>query len=125
VLRFVSERTEREWNDPRLSNTVKQIVTEASEYAEERWGWNFVITSIYRTPQEDAALHASGIHVDWRAVDVRTRGRSQTAIGDVTSYINGRWHYDPSRPNLKVCFSEPHGTGPHGHFQVHPRSRRV
>jgi hypothetical protein len=124
MLRFVSERQEREWNDSRLSGRVKEIVTEASEYALERWGWNFTITSIYRTPAEDAALNASGIHVDWRAVDVRTREQSQAAIDDVTRYINGKWSYDPTRPNMKVCFSEPHGTGPHGHYQVHPRTKR-
>lgn len=97
---------------------------EAAEYARENWAWNFTITSIFRTRAEDAALNASGIHVDWRAVDVRTRGLSQEAVRDVTVYINNRWVYDPTRPNLKVCFSEPHGTGPHGHFQVHPRTRR-
>jgi hypothetical protein len=125
MLRFDSEREEREWNDARLSRRVKEIVTEASEYAEEKWGWNFTITSIFRTRAEDAALNASGIHVDWRAVDVRTRGVSKDAVQDVTKYINDRWAYDPRRPNLKVCFSEPHGTGPHGHFQVHPRTRRA
>lgn len=124
MLRFVSERVEREWNNERLSSKVREIVTEASEYAEERWGWNFTITSIYRTPAEDAALHASGIHVDWRAVDVRTRGQRQEVIDDVTRHINRKWVYDPSRPHLKVCFAEPHGTGPHGHYQVHPRTKR-
>lgn len=124
MLKFVSKRQEREWNDSRLSKRVKEIVTEASEYAEEKWGWDFTITSIHRTPAEDAALHASGIHVDWRAVDVRTKGQKQKVIDDVTNYINGRWAYDPARPNLKVCFAEPHGTGPHGHYQVHPKTRR-
>jgi len=124
MLKFVSERQEREWNDPKLSKRVKEIVTEAAEYAEENWGWNFTITSIHRTPAEDAALHASGIHVDWRAVDVRTKGQKQKVIDDVTNYINSRWSYDAARPNLKVCFAEPHGTGPHGHYQVHPKTRR-
>jgi hypothetical protein len=124
MLKFVSERQEREWNDPKLSKRVKEIVTEASKYAEKKWGWNFTITSIHRTPAEDAALNASGIHVDWRAVDVRTRGQSQEVNADVTNYINGRWAYDPTRPHMKVCFSEAHGTGPHGHYQVHPRTKR-
>ncbi|HLL72745.1 MAG TPA: hypothetical protein VK363_14980 [Pyrinomonadaceae bacterium] len=124
MIRFASQRQEREWNDSRLSKRVKEIVTEASEYAEETWGWNFTITSIFRTAAEDAALRASGIHVDWRAVDVRTRGQRQEVIDDVTKHINNRWAYDPSRPHMKVCFAEPHGTGPHGHYQVHPRTKR-
>jgi hypothetical protein len=124
MLKFASERQKREWNDTRLSKKVKEIVTEASQYAEEKWGWNFTITSIFRTAAEDAALNASGIHVSWRAVDVRTRGQSQATVDDVTKHINGRWAYDPSRPHMKVCFAEPHGTGPHGHYQVHPRTKR-
>ena len=124
MLKFVSERQEREWNDSKLSRRVKEIVLEAAAYAEQKWGWNFTITSIHRTPAEDAALNASGIHVDWRAVDVRTRGQKQTVVDDVARYINGRWAYDPARPHLKVCFKEAHGTGPHGHYQVHPKTRR-
>lgn len=124
MLKFVSARQEREWNDPKLARRVKEIVTEAANYAEEKWGWNFTITSIHRTPAEDAALRASGIHVDWRAVDVRTRGQRQEVIDDVTRHINSKWAYDPSRPHMKVCFAEPHGSGPHGHYQVHPRTKR-
>lgn len=124
MLKFVSARQEREWNDSKLAPRVKEIVIQAAEYAEEKWGWNFTITSIYRTPAEDAALRASGIHVGWRAVDVRTRGQRQEVIDDVTRFINSKWAYDPSRPHMKVCFAEPHGTGPHGHYQVHPRTKR-
>jgi hypothetical protein len=123
-MKFESSRLEREWNDPKLSARLKEIVTEAAEYAADKWSWEFTVTSIYRTPAEDAALRASGIHIEWRAVDVRTRGRSQKAVDDVTKYINGRWAYDPTRPHMKVCFAEPHGTGPHGHYQVHPRTKR-
>ncbi|HEX8127891.1 MAG TPA: hypothetical protein VF527_02240 [Pyrinomonadaceae bacterium] len=123
-MKFVSARQEREWNNPKLAKRVKEIVTEAAEYAQEKWGWEFTITSIHRTPAEDAALRASGIHVDWRAVDVRTRGHKQTVIDDVTNHINRRWAYDPARPHMKVCFAEPHGSGPHGHYQVHPKTRR-
>ena len=38
MLRFVSARVEREWNDRRLSPKVKAIVNEAAGYAAERWG---------------------------------------------------------------------------------------
>ena len=121
-MRFVSERVEREWKSSKLDTRLKNIVTDVAEYAKERWNWEFTITSIYRTPQEDAALQASGIHCDWRAVDVRTRGRSAAEIEDIARYANSRWQYDPRRPRLKVCFKEVHGTGPHAHFQVHERT---
>lgn len=124
MINFVSKRVEKEWNDERLSERVRDIVQEAAAYAEEKYGWNFTLTSIYRTPAEDAALSASGIHVYWRAVDVRIKGRPQSEVNGVADYINGRYVYDPARPAMKVCFKEPHGTGPHGHFQVHPNTKR-
>lgn len=125
MLKFASDRVEREWEDARLSRKLKQMVLEAASYAQERWQWSFTITSIFRNAEEDAALNASGIHVVWRAVDVRTRGQPKAVVDDVTQFINRRWVYDPSRPALKVCFAEPHGTGPHGHYQVHPKTRRA
>ena len=124
-MKFVSHRIEAEWNNPQLNARLKIIVAEASAYALERWKWEFTITSIYRSPEEDAALKASGVHSHWRAVDVRTRGRSQKAIDDVAAYANTRWIYDPKRPSLKVCFTEPHGTGPHAHFQAHDNTKRT
>jgi lysozyme len=119
MIQFGSDRIRNEWNNVLLNPVVKTIVNEAATYANARWQWDFFITSIYRTPQEDAALGGSGIHVAWRAVDARSSTAPAGALQDVTDYINGRWTYDPARPTLKVCFSEPHGTGPHMHFQSH------
>lgn len=124
MINFVSQRVEKEWKDERLSKRLRDIVSEAAAYAEEKYGWNFTLTSIYRTPAEDAALNASGIHVYWRAVDVRIKGRPQSEVNGVADYINGRYVYDHLRPAMKVCFKEPHGTGPHGHFQVHQNTKR-
>ena len=122
-MKFASARVEREWQNAKLDARLKSIVTDVAAYARKRWNWEFTITSIYRTPEEDTALQASGIHCEWRAVDVRTRGRSAGEIEDVARYTNANWMYDPKRPRLKVCFKEPHGTGPHAHFQVHQRTQ--
>lgn len=124
MINFVSKRIEREWNDARLTKLLRDIVLEAAAYAEEKYGWNFTLTSIYRTKAEDAALNASGIHVYWRAVDVRIKGRPQSQINAVADYINNRYVYNPDKPALKVCFKEVHGTGPHAHFQVHANTKR-
>lgn len=123
-MQFVSARQQQEWNDSSLSARVKEIVNDAAVYAQQHWNWEFTITSIYRTPAEDAALHGHGIHPGWRAVDVRNKDQSEAANDDVTRYINERWIYDPARPQFKVCFSEPHGTGKHAHYQVHPNTKR-
>lgn len=118
-------RLEKEWDDPQLSRNVKDIVEDVAKYAKKKWKWDFLITSIYRTPEEDAALHASGIHSAWRAVDVRTLDQQEEAINDVADYTNTKWKYDPERPAMKVCFKEPHGSGVHAHFQVHPRTTEI
>lgn len=119
-----AQRLQNEWSDAKLAPMVKAIVNDASQYAKNRWNWDFVITSIHRTKAEDDALHASGIHVEWRAVDIRTNDRTQQEVDDVASYINGKYAYDPARPNMKVCFKEPHGNGVHAHYQVHPHTKQ-
>jgi len=118
-----AERLEQEWNDTKLASNIRQIVDDAAGYAKTTHNWDFVITSIHRTPAEDAALHASGIHIEWRAVDMRTRDQKQEAIDDVAHYVNKKYAYDPTRPHLKVCFKEMHGSAAHAHYQVHPRTK--
>jgi hypothetical protein len=122
-MKFASARIEREWNDGRLKPISKEIVTDAARYAAQKLNWEFFLTSIFRTKEEDAALQASGIHVEWRAVDVRIKDQSSAAVENLAAYVNDKWIYDPLRPNLKVCFKEPHGSGAHAHFQVHPNTK--
>jgi hypothetical protein len=122
-MKFVSARIEKEWNDNKLKPILKQIVTDAAQHATKKWNWEFFLTSIFRTQKEDDALHASGIHIEWRAVDVRTKDQTKEAVDGLAAYVNNKWIYDPIRPNLKVCFKELHGTGAHAHFQVHPNTR--
>jgi hypothetical protein len=122
-MRFASARIESEWNDNKLKPILKEIVTDAGQHAAKKWNWEFFLTSIFRTKAEDEKLNASGIHVEWRAVDVRTKDQTAAAINGLAAYVNNKWIYDPLRPNLKVCFKEPHGTGSHAHFQVHPNTK--
>lgn len=122
-MKFVSDRVEREWLSSQLDARLKAIVSDVAAYARKRWKWEFTLTSIYRTPEEDAALQACGIHCEWRAVDIRTRDRTAEEIEDIARYVNTKWTYDPERPRLQVCFKEIHGTAPHAHFQVHERTQ--
>lgn len=126
-MKFKAEsatRLKKEWDSPKLAPMVKQIVEDAAKYALTKFNWEFTITSIFRTKAEDAALHASGIHSEWRAVDVRTKDQNQDTVNAVANYINKKYSYDPSRPGMKVCFKEPHGNGVHAHYQVHPKTKK-
>jgi hypothetical protein len=85
----------------------------------------FMVTSIARTKEEDAKLHGSGVHCSgppWRALDVRTTNLGinfqERAIA-LQEHVNRRWVYDPARPKMQVANFAPHGSGPHGHLQVH------
>lgn len=95
----------------------------------ERFGWKrLVVTSIYRTLEENRAAKAKSIvHcvTPHRAADIRVWGMSAKLLQQVVTELNARWQYDPTRPRYPVAYSEPHGTGPHLHVQVHPNTRRV
>ena len=122
-LRFRSQRLEDEFFGPEVHPVVRMIVLEAAEHALEVHGWLFEVTSCLRTREEDIAAGGHGIHVTGRAVDVGARSIPEGMVKAITGWVNDRWQYDPQRPNLTCCYSAPHGTGPHCHFQVHERTR--
>ncbi len=90
-----------------------------------------VVTSIHRTEKENKAAGArTRIHVvgpPYRAIDLRITnlGNSfQVQAEEIADTINAIWQYDPTRENLNVFYVKPHGSGPHGHCQVHPNTVR-
>lgn len=109
-----------------LHPTLLRVLNDAMDC----WpGKHMVITSIYRSKEEDKALGASGIHSTkpHRAIDIRVKnlvGDFQAKADEVADVINTIWAYDPSRPNLHVAIAKLHGSGPHLHLQVHPRTKR-
>jgi hypothetical protein len=123
-ITFAGADTEDQFYGGKLWPLARQIVLDAAEYAFQRHGWIFVVTSCIRSAEEDAALGGSGLHVAGRAVDLSVRGVTKTALKDVNLYVNGTWEYDPSRPNLLVWFDKKHGTGPHVHVQVSIKTKK-
>jgi len=122
---FPTGRLEREWNSGSLQPLLRVIVKDASEYAADFLDWNFRFTSIYRTPEENRKAEAkTAIHTLWRAIDIGAIEVDRSTIQAITDYVNNRWIYDPERPNLPVCYSAPHGSGPHCHYQVHKNTQR-
>lgn len=122
-MKFLTPRLEQEWSDARLSKTLRAVVADA-EVVARLLGWpEFTTTCIYRSPVEDKAIGGSGIHSEWRAIDIRTRGIAPEIVKLLTSRVNLRWIYDDDRPHMTVAYSEPHGTGPHLHLQVHAKTR--
>ena len=90
-----------------------------------------VVTSVHRTANENEQAGArSQIHVvgpPYRAVDLRIRnidGDFQRIAEEIAEDLNDDWAYDPDRPDKPVAFARVHGSGPHIHLQVHPRTTR-
>ncbi len=129
-MRFKEPRVEAEWNDPRLNPLLKKIVTDAAGRALERWNWEFLLTCVYRTPLENDVIyggkgdHLSGVHTNWRGVDVRTIMTDPAAILDITTTVNDFYSYDPAREGMRVALPEGGkdfgSTGAHLHLQVSP-----
>lgn len=67
----------------------------------------------------------SGIHLTdpLRALDYRYYIYNDP--DHLVGVINSHWHYDPSRPNLKVAVLHDVGRGKHFHIQVHDNTREI
>ena len=86
------------------------------------------VVCIWRSEAENTVDGAhTAIHCQpapYRAADVGAREFTAEQVAATSSAVNKLWIYDPARPDLLVCFSQPHGTGPHFHLQVHPSTRK-
>lgn len=130
-MKFKTDRIHAEWLSPHLDGRLKQIVSEAANRADQRWDWEFTLTCIYRTPEENDALyghdgkHRMGVHVMWRGADVRIYGVDADAVLDIATFVNDRWNYDPDREGMRCALIEGNGVGSsarHVHFQSSPNT---
>jgi hypothetical protein len=118
VIDFRDDRVRQEWESGKVDPLLESIFLDAAQHAETVLQIPLIITCIWRSAEEDALLNGSGVHKVWRAIDVHADTWSDPKIGALAEYINSLWIYDPLRPSYKVALWEPHGTGPHAHFQV-------
>ena len=109
---------------PRLVDLMAALDASAQAH-----GWDkVVVTSMLRTAAENKAAKAkTRIHCEdpIRAADSRTRDVDDEIVATVGHELNTTWLFDPFQPGKPVAYWEPHGTGPHLHLQITPRTRRV
>lgn len=126
--RIRAELDELPARNPILADVLADAILIAA-----RLGWRLVITSVYRNRREDIAVGGTGrgVHTLWRAVDIRTRDVRARLVADLKMQLDARWIYDPTRldpttgqSTYPLAYAKPHGTGPHLHLQVHPRTGR-
>jgi hypothetical protein len=96
MILFKTPRLEAEFNqlpiqNPRLGRLLKL----GSEFMDIEFGKNIVVTEIFRTPEENAALYkAAGKEPDWRphtmwmAADLRSSVFSQREIERLAAFFN-------------------------------------
>jgi hypothetical protein len=125
---FKTARVEEEWSDPRVNPTLKEIISEAEAFASKNYGWEILLSCVYRTAQENYDLTGlrEGVHTLWRGADIRIRGRDPAEVLALTTYVNDRWIYDDVRPNMRCALIEgggPQSSAPHVHLQAHARTR--
>jgi hypothetical protein len=109
--------------EPRLLAVFSQLVNLWKD-------GSITITSIHRSKEQNRQAGAKSlIHVvgpPYRAMDISIRGLTggQEEAQRICDLLNDIWVYDATRPNKVVAYCKPHGTGPHIHLQVHPRTRQ-
>lgn len=123
-ITFASARTLQEWESGKVAGMTRVITIDGAVFAADVLGWIVIVTSIWRSVEEDRALGGTGVHVMWRAIDLRSKDRSQVDVNRLVAYLNGRYIYDVHRPAKPVAYGDPHGNGPHVHVQSHPNTTR-
>lgn len=94
--------------DPKLREMMSVV--------EQRYGFEFTITSLYR-------MNDNGVHgtLPVRGVDLRCY---DTHLGEmIARNMNNIYEYDPSRPEKLACMYHDAGSGAHLHLQCHPNTR--
>ena len=119
LIGFRDVRSRDEWCSGNIAPDLARIFLQAANYAAYVTKRHLIVTSIYRTPEEDEALLGHGIHPAWRAIDIHADSWDDPSSKAVVDFLNTRYVYDPLRPTMQVAFFEPHGSGPHIHIQVH------
>lgn len=118
IIDFRDDRVREEWASGKLDPLLTSIFLYAARYASDFLHHTLLVTCIWRSEAEDAALGGSGVHKQWRGIDVHADTWADPHANAVAAWVNQRWIYDPLRPSMKVALWEPHGTGPHLHFQT-------
>ena len=115
-LRFKDERLAREWNSRYLSEWLRGVVLDLAERRHTLLKVDTVVTSIYRSRQENLAVGAgSQTHPEWRAVDVRVAPEFLTEEMRIRVALNEK--YPTGVRSMPRVPPLDHGTALHYHVQ--------
>ena len=100
MLSFKTSRERDEYaalreHNPKLQDMLIDLVP----YVQNKMGKDVVVTSIYRSPDEQNELYTNepkkvpnSPHETWQAADLRSSIYTQAERDDICSYLNTHWH---------------------------------
>ena len=97
---------------------IHPILRAVLRWIDSRFGFLFIITSLYRIG--DPNIHGT---LPLRAIDLRCRTQKLGVL--IADMINAHWKYDPDRPEMVVAIFHDTGRGYHLHIQVHENTYEV
>src|SRR3990167_2463640 len=116
-IQFKTHRQEAEWK--KLTPKTREVALYASNMMVRVWGYTPMITSVYRTPQEQDALVKQGLgvknsaHCFYRAVDFRWKDHPKTDGLVLADAINGKYPRKDKRPTAIL-----HGENERQHLHI-------
>lgn len=94
-MQFKTPRIREEFIDLTMKNdNLFKILTHADQYSQQEFKKEVVLTCIYRTPEENAALYASSVepawrpHTAWCGADLRSTIYTDAEIQKLLSFLN-------------------------------------
>jgi len=121
MIQFKTPRIEVEFKELFNRNRrLYQLILVAGQYSEFEFRKEVTITSLYRTPEENAALYAPNVepiskpHTIWQAVDLRSVIYSAPEIYKFVQFLN-LWTVFDGKKLTAFCHSIPGGSQ---HFHV-------
>lgn len=123
ALGFKTNRVRDEYAQLLVKNPrLFYLLSELTMYVQAKYKKDVVLTSILRTPEEQADLYknsqkkvVNSPHLTWEAVDLRSSIYTDEEIQDILVYVNGR----VKNPDGKVSFVHAiPGNASHFHIYV-------
>jgi hypothetical protein len=125
MIEFKTSRERSEFGELVSKNPkLFYIITQLADYTMNTYGKSIVLTSIYRSPEENAILYKdtpvdkrpkAQPHTIWGAVDVRSHNFTEEEITATTAWGNAKFK-NPSGKAICIyhCIA---GGSPHWHWQ--------
>ena len=114
-----SEYAELATKNPKLFDLLHDLVS----YVQDTFKKDVVLTSVYRTAEEQAALYAKAVHkvlksdhMSWEAVDLRSSIYTKGEIDSIVAYLNTKYKNRDGR-RVALYHSVP-GNVPHFHISL-------